>query len=149
MNNTIRKLKLLGQTELTLVEITGRRATRSLALVAIAVGLALLTILAVNAGAYFMLAERFSQATSAFLVAGGNAALAALALLAVKNSKPSREEQMARDIRDLARQEVSTDLEELEGVFSGGFGLGSGISLMAPIAEWAIGLLRKRRKGGK
>jgi hypothetical protein len=120
VNNTIRKLKLLGQTELTLVEITARRTVRSLAFAGLAVGLALLTILAVNGGAFF--------------------------LLAIKNTQPSREEVLARDIRDLARQELNTELDQMGSVFSKGGGLGAGLSIAGPIVEWAIGLLRKRRK---
>jgi hypothetical protein len=146
VNNTIRKLKLLGRTELTLVEITARRTVRSLAFAGLAVGLALLTILAVNGGAFFLLAERYSQATSAFLVAGGNAILALGILLAIKNTQPSREEVLARDIRDLARQELNTELDQMGSVFSKGAGLGAGLSIAGPIVEWAIGLLRKRRK---
>jgi len=166
MNETIMKLRILARAELTLARINLQRTANRAILYAIAIGLVLLAVVMVNVGAYQLLAETHSSAVAAFLVAAGNGLLAAVLLLAARLLQPGPEEQMVRDIREMALAEVTADVDEIKADFAkmgsdvnrirtafSSLGSGGGISMglinLAPVIATIIEAVKQRRKDRK
>jgi hypothetical protein len=148
MNDTIAKLRILARSELTLTRINARlMATRAIVF-AVAIGLLLLTVVMVNLGAYELLAETYGNAQSAFIIAAANGLLAGVLLLVGRQLKPGPEEQMVREIRELALSELTADANavkhdlqkvgsELENIRSGLSALSGGPAGIAGLAGLA------------
>ena len=160
MNETMIKLRILMHAEYTLARVNLRRLVNKSILVAIAIGLILLVVVMVNIGSYELLAESYGGAGAAFLVAGGNAVLAAVTILISRQLKPGAEEKMVEEIRELAMAELSADAEgirqnfasiakDVKGIQSGfsalGGGLGAGLTTLGPLVGLLVDMLKKRR----
>jgi len=161
MNETMIKLRILMHAEYTLARVNLRRLVNKTMLAAIAIGLVLLAVVMTNVGAYELLAESQGAAKGAFLVAAGNAFLAALVIFAVRQLKPGPEEEMVQEIRQLTLAELSADAEgirqsfasiakDVKGIQSGfsaiGGGLGAGLTSLGPLIGLLVETLKKRRK---
>ena len=157
------KLRILGRAEITLARINAQRTANRAKLYAIAIGLVLLAVVMVNVGAYQLLAEIYGNATAAFLVAVGNGVLAAVLVFAAAQFKPGPEEQMVREIREMALAELTADVDELKqeftqlgadvkrirsgfAAFTGGGGIGAGWASLAPVVTMLIDALKRRGK---
>ena len=166
MHELIMKLRILARAEITLARINARRVANRAILYAIAIGLVLLAVVMVNIGAYQLLAETVSNATAAFLVAAGNGVLAAFLLFAARPSQPGPEEQMVREIREMALTEVTADIDEMKADFAQlgtdvrrirtGFSLlgsgksfGIGLAGLVPVIATIIEAVKHRRKERK
>jgi hypothetical protein len=154
------KLRILMHAEYTLARVNLRRLVNKTILVAIAIGLILLVVVMVNVGAYELLAKSYGDAGAAFMVAGGNAVLAAVTILIGRQLKPGAEEKMVEEIRELALAELSADAEgvkqsfasiarDVKGIQSSfstiGGGLGAGLTSLGPLVGLAVDALKKRR----
>ncbi len=113
MRDTLLKLRILASAELNLARIASRRLASRATLLAIAVGLLLLAVVMVNVGAYHLLSQTQSESTAAFLVAAGDGLVAVLIVIVALRLQPGPEEQMARQIREMAFDELAADVEDL------------------------------------
>jgi len=165
MNATMLKLRIWARAETTLAKITARRTGQRFTAVAIAVGLALLTVGMLNLGTFELLAETYGRAKGAYYLAAGNGLLAVLLVLAAQRSKPGPEEEMVSEIREMALAELQADADEIKEEFnrltghvrriedavSGLTGSGSTLSKLTtvgPVVELAVQAL-KHRHGSK
>lgn len=165
MSETMLKLRIWARAESTLAKITARRTGQRITAMAIAVGLALLTVGMVNLGTFELLAETYGRAKGAYYLAAGNGLLAILLVLAAQRSKPGLDEQMVSEIREMALAELQADADEfkeefnrltghvrrIEDAVSGLTGSGSTLSkltTLGPVVELAVQAL-KHRHGGK
>ena len=71
-----------------------------------------------NFGVYEILAAARGGATAAFLVAAGNGLLAVLILVAGNAIRPGPEQQMVREIREMALAELASDAGKIQGEFA-------------------------------
>lgn len=163
MDETIMKLRILASAELKLAHLKAQRLVNRAILVAIALGLLLLTVVMVNLGAYQLLAETYSESVSAFLVAAGNAALAVLVVFVVRRIEAGPEEKLAQEIRDMAldevtadvgafKDEVGTDVKRLKKGFSilnKGSQIGAGLASVAPVISMIVEAIKQHRKDKK
>ena len=165
MNATMLKLRIWARAETTLAKITARRTGQRFTAVAIAVGLALLTVGMLNLGTFELLAETYGRAKGAYYLAAGNGLLAVLLVLAAQRSKPGPEEEMVSEIREMALAELQADADEIKEEFnrltghvrriedavSGLTGSGTTLSKLTtvgPVVELAVQAL-KHRHGSK
>jgi len=165
MSETMLKLRIWARAETTLAKITARRTGQRITAMAIAVGLALLTVGMVNLGTFELLAETYGRAKGAYYLAAGNGLLAILLVLVAQRSKPGLDEQMVSEIREMALTELQADADEfkeefnrltghvrrIEDAVSGLTGSGSTLSKLTtvgPVVELAVQAL-KHRHGGK
>ena len=161
MNETMIKLRILMHAEYTLARVNLRRLVNKTMLAAIGIGLVLLAVVMTNVGAYELLAESQGAAKGAFLVAAGNAFLAALVVFAARQLKPGPEEEMVQEIRQLTLAELSADAEgirqnfasiakDVKGIQTGfsaiGGGLGAGLTSFGPLIGLLVDTLKSRRK---
>jgi len=166
MQETLLKLRILASAEMNLARITFRRLANRAIFFAIAVGLMLLAVVMVNIGAYQLLTESYSPSDSAFLVATGNVVLAALLAFVGWRVQAGPEEQMAREIREMALEELTADVDELQQEFSKvgkdvkrirtgfsvltkGGSIGAGLASLAPLIATVIDSLKQRRREKK
>jgi len=162
MDETILKLKILVRAESTLLKASARRAAARARLFSIAIGLLMLTVIMVNVAAYEYLSASQGTAMAALIVGGVNGILAIIVIFLATRVKAGPEEDMVRDIRELAITELSSDVdgvkqeftrmgEDLDkiksgvssalGVFkSGGIGVGSA----GPVLGLITSMLKKR-----
>ena len=117
MHEMLLKLRILAAAELNLARIAARRLANRATLLAIAVGLLLLAVVMANIGAYHLLSRTQTPAMAAFLIAAGNAVLAVVALIIANRLEPGPEEEMARQIREMAFDELAADVEDLKDQF--------------------------------
>ena len=157
MDEFIIKLRILARSEVTLFKADANRRANQALLAAISIGCIFVALVFVNMGLFFMLTESEIDSRAAFILAGGNFGLALVPFLVRRNSKPSAEEAMVREIREMAAAEISRDLAELTdeiGAVSDGLKrFGSGISsfssgggvmdLLGPALPLVIDLLKK------
>ncbi len=161
MSETMIKLRILMHAEYTLARVNPRRLVNKAILAAIAIGLILLVVVMLNVGAYELLAKSYGDARAAFLVAGGNAVLAALIFFVGRQLKPGPEEKMVQEIRELVLSELSADAEDMKQSFASiardvkgiqssfsivGGGLGAGLTSLAPLIGLLVDMLKKRGK---
>jgi hypothetical protein len=144
MHETLMKLRILAAAELNLARIAARRLANRATLLAIAVGLLLLAVVMANIGAYHLLSRTQTPAMAAFLIAAGNAVLAIVALITANRLEPGPEEQMARQIREMACDELAADVDELKDQF-GKVGsdvkrIRTGFSFLAKSGSFSAGL---------
>lgn len=160
MDETLMKVRILARAEMTMARIHGQQMANRVKLYSIALGLLLLTVVMVNVGAYQFLSQTHGNTVAAFLVAAANGVLAMGVIFAGRQRPPGPEEEMVREIRDMALTELSADVDAVKQEFtqlgddvkrirSGFSGLTSGAGLgwgsLGPI----IGLLTDLLKGRK
>ena len=163
MDEMIKKLKILARAEIHLARIRSERAADRTKLYALAIGLVLLAVVMVNVGMYELLAETYGDAVAAFMVAGVNIVLAALLAFAARQLQPGPEEQVVREIRELALTELTADVDQLKqevaafsgdvkrirgglSAFTSGGGIGASWNSLAPVITMIIQALKQRGK---
>jgi hypothetical protein len=162
MNELIVKLRILARAEVTLFKADAQRRSNAAALTAISLGCILVALIFVNMGFFFTLTESEIDSKAAFILAAGNLALAVVPYLFRRQAKPGPEEEMVREIREMAADEVSKDIssitDEIASVgagikqlksgissFSGG-GMGGAMGALGPALPLVIDLLKKSKK---
>jgi hypothetical protein len=163
MNELIVKMRILARAEVTLFRADAQRRTNQAILAAISVGCIFVALIFVNMGAFFTLIESDIDSRAAFMLAGANLGLAIVPFLLRRQAKPGPEEQMVREIREMAADEVSKDIQsigdeiasvgagikQLKSGFSsfggGGGGMGSAMGALGPVLQLLIDLLKKSK----
>lgn len=113
------KLRILARAEMALFRIHGRRAAAQTAGLAVALVFALLALGMLNLAAYLALAEKVGPANGALIVAVVDGLLAAIVIALSRSAGPSAdEEKMAQDIRDMAYEELSSDVDAVRNEIS-------------------------------
>ncbi len=160
MNEIMVKLRILARAEMTLFKADAQRRSNKASLTAIGLGCVFVGLVFVNVGFFFMLTDSAIDSRAAFILAGGNFALAIVPFLLRRQSKPGPEEAMVREIREMAADEVVKDInsvtDEIAAVgagikqlklgissFSGG---GGAMGALGPVLPLVIDLLKKSRK---
>lgn len=166
MHEMLLKLRILAAAEINLARIAARRLANRATILAIAVGLLLLGVVMANIGAYHLLSRTQTPSMAAFLIAAGNAVLAILALVIANRLEPGPEEQMARQIREMAFDELAADVDELKDQFGKvgsdvkrirtGFSflarsgsLSAGLASIAPVISVVADAIKEHRKEKK
>jgi hypothetical protein len=115
MSDSTFKLQLLVRAELALTKIYARRSLFRAAAVAAALAFILLGLGMLNYAAYLGLLDKYTPGTAALLVASADAACAVVIIFIGRKLGPSdAEESMAKEIRDMAYNEVGKDVEEVK-----------------------------------
>ena len=161
MNELIVKLRILARAEVTLFKADAERRRNSAQLTAISIGCIFVGLVFVNAGLFFLLTDSAIDSRAAFILAGGNFALAAVPYLLRKQSKPGPSELMVREIRERAADEISKDVSAVtdeitavgdsikqfkSGISSFGGAGGGAMGALGPVLPLLIDLLKKSRK---
>lgn len=164
MDETLLKLRVLARAEMTLAKANARRMAARSRLYAIALGMVLLTVVMINIAAYEYLSTLKGEAIAALLVALANGALAVVVLFAASRIQAGPEEEMVKEIRELALSELSADAEGVKQSFaqisadverirsgfssvSGLFGSGhSGLGSLGPLLGMLTSMLKKKAK---
>ena len=164
MDETLLKLRVLTRAEMTLAKANARRMAARSRLYAIALGMVLLTVVMINIAAYEYLSTLKGEAIAALLVALANGVLAVLVIFAASRIQAGPEEEMVKEIRELALSELSADAEGVKQGFaqisadverirsgfssvSGLFGSGhSGLGSLGPLLGMLTSMLRKKAK---
>lgn len=151
------KLRILARAEMTLLKADAHRRTNRLLLHTLAIGCLLVALVFVNLAVFFLLTESEVNANAAFTLAGINLALAAIPFFMARSAKPGSEEQMVREIREMAAEEITRDLSRVSGEvqevvdaakqFRRGLtgGGGGALSAVGPLLPMLLDLLRKRK----
>ena len=115
MSDSTFKLQLLVRAELALTKIYARRSLFRAAAVAAALAFMLLGLGMLNYAAYLGLLDKYTPGVAALLVASADAACAVVIIIIGRKLGPSEaEESMAKEIRDMAYNEVGKDVEEVK-----------------------------------
>ena len=115
MSDSTFKLQLLVRAELALTKIYARRSLFRAAAVAAALAFILLGLGMLNYAAYLGLLDKYTPGVAALLVASADAACAVVIIFIGRKLGPSEaEESMAKEIRDMAYNEVGKDVEEVK-----------------------------------
>lgn len=115
MSDSTFKLQLLVRAELALTKIYARRSLFRAAAVAAALAFILLGLGMLNYAAYLGLLDKYTPGVAALLVASADAACAVVIIIIGRKLGPSEaEESMAKEIRDMAYNEVGKDVEEVK-----------------------------------
>lgn len=118
MDETLLKIRVLTRAEMMLAKANARRIAARSRLYAVALGMILLTVVMINIAAYEYLSTLKGDAVAALLVALANALLAVLVIFVASRIKPGREEEMVKEIRELALTELSADADGLKQNFA-------------------------------
>ncbi len=119
MTDPVLKLQILARAEMALARIHARRAANRGAYFAVALVLALLGLGMLTFAAYQALLIQYSPAIAALLVAVADLLLAVIVIVIAKRvGVHVEEEKMALEIRELAYNELSTDVEAAKAEFS-------------------------------
>jgi hypothetical protein len=162
MKEFVMKLRILLRAEMTLLKADAQRRANGYALMGLSIGCVLVALVFVNIGAFFYLTDSDIDSRAAFILAACNLGLAVVPLLLRRQGKPGPEEQMVREIREMALEEVTKDVdkivEEVAGVgaavnqvksgvsaFTGGGLVGGGLLALGPFLGMAINLLKKKK----
>ena len=154
-------LRILARAEMTLLRADANRRTNRLLLSVLSIGCVLVALVFVNLGAFFLLTDADGDARAAFILAGVNLAIGAIPFLVGRSSKPSAEEEMVREIREMAAAEISRDVKQVSdelgavsasvkqvqaGISGLGSGSGTAIAALGPLVPLLIDLLKKSKK---
>jgi hypothetical protein len=157
MNEFATKARILMRAEMTLFKADAQRRGNKVLLASMSIGCVFVALIFVNMGLFFNLTDADIDSRAAFILAGGNMALAILPLVFMRQSKPGPEELMVREIREMAATDLSKDVDAIaEQVAAVGSsinqvksGLSSfsagGLSAFGPGIGLAIDLLKKKR----
>jgi len=164
MDETLLKLRVLTRAEMTLAKANARRIAARSRLYVIALGMILLTVVMVNMAAYEYLSTLKGDVVAALLVALANAILAVIVIFVASRIKPGPEEEMVKEIRELALTELSADADGIKQAFSqissdierirSGFSSVSGVlgsahssmGSLGPLLSMLTGMLKNNRK---
>ena len=159
MNELTVKLRILARAEVALFKADAQRRANMALLAAISIGCVFVALVFVNVGAFFALTNSDIDSRAAFILAGANLALAVIPFLLRRQAKPGPEEQMVREIREMAADEISKDINavtnEVAALGSGikqlrtgvsSLGSGSAMGAIGPLLPLLIDLLKKGRK---
>ena len=145
MNELIVKLRILARAEVTLFKADAQRRANMALLAAISIGCVFVALVFVNVGAFFALTDADIDSRAAFILAGVNLGLAVIPFLMRRQSKPGPEEQMVREIREMAADEISKDIsavtDEIASVVSGIKQLKAGVSSFSSGGGGALGAI--------
>jgi len=151
MSDSAFKLQLLVRAELALTKIYARRSLFRAAAVAAALAFLLLGLGMLNYAAYLGLLDRYTPGVAALLVASADAACAVVIMLIGRRLGPSEsEENMAKEIRDMAYREVGKDVEEvklrIDQLANEVKSIRTGVSTAMGAIRFFVGLLSKSAK---
>ena len=161
MNELIVKLRILARAEVTLFKADAQRKADMALLAAISIGCVFVALIFLNLAAFFALTESDINSRAAFILTGANLVVAVIPFLLRRRSKPSPEEQMVREIREMAVEQISNDITAVgddiasvgsgikqlkAGVSSFGSGGAGALGAIGPLLPLVIDLL-KRGKG--
>lgn len=164
MNETLLKIRILTRAEMTLAKANARRIAARSRLYTIALGILLIAVVMINIAAYKYLSTQMSEAMAALVIAIVNAICAVLFMAAASRIKPGPEEEMVKEIRELALSElsadaevvkqsfaqVSTDIERIRSGFSSVSGIlgstHSGLGSLGPVLGMLTSMLKKKRE---
>jgi hypothetical protein len=162
MDETLLKLRVLTRAEMTLAKANARRIGVRSRLYAIALGMVLLTVVMLNIAAFEYLSTQMSDAMAAVTMAIVNAILAMLLIFVATRIQPGPEEEMVKEIRDLALTElsadadgirrrftqISSDVERIRSGFSSVSGIfgssGSSLGSLGPLLGMLTSMLKKK-----
>jgi len=115
MSDSAFKLQLLVRAELALTKIYARRTMSRAVFIAVALVFILMALGMLNYAAYLSLLDKYTPGIAALLVASADVACAVVIVIIGRKAGPSEsEENMAKEIRDMAYEEVSKDVEEVK-----------------------------------
>jgi len=151
MSDSAFKLQLLVRAELALTKIYARRSLFAATSVAVALVFVLMGLGMLNYAAYLGLLDRYTPGMAALLVAAGDAVCAVvIVVLGSKAGASAAEEKMAKQIRDMAYEEVGKDVEEvklrIEQLTDEVKTISSGVSTAMGTLRFFLGLLTKAVK---
>jgi hypothetical protein len=151
MSDSTFKLQLLVRAELALTKIYARRSLFRAAAVAAALAFILLGLGMLNYAAYLSLLDHNTPGIAALLVASADAACAFVIILIGRKLGPSdAEEAMAKEIRDMAYNEVGKDVEEvkqrIDQLATEVKSIRAGVSTAMGTIRFFVGLLSKSAK---
>ena len=145
MNELIVKLRILARAEVTLFKADAQRRSDRALLAAISIGCVFVALIFVNMAAFFALTESDINSRAALILAGVNLGVAVIPFLMRQQSKPGSEEQMVREIREMAAAEISKDIsavgDEIASVGSGIKQLRAGVSSFSSGRGGALGAI--------
>lgn len=163
MDETLLKLRVLTRAEMTLAKANARRIAARSRLFAIALGIVLITVVMLNIAAFEYFSTQMTDAMAALTLAIANAVLAVVIIVVATRIQPGPEEEMVREIREMALTElsadadgikqnfaqISSDLERIRSGFSSVSGMfgssGGGFGSLGPL----LGMLTSMLKKGK
>ena len=150
MKETMFKLRLLLRSETALTQVKAEKLMVSMIILACALVFGLLTLSALNFALFVFLSESHSMVVSALLVALFNALIAvALVIYSGSVMKEGRDEKIATEMRDLAYQELSADVESIKEdinmIRSGLAGVSGTFSTVAPLLGIALKSVTKTK----
>ena len=115
MSDSAFKLQLLVRAELALTKIYARRSVLRAAFMAVALVFILMALGMLNYAVYLSLLDKYTPGIAALLVASADVACAVVIAIIGRKAGPSEsEENMAKEIRDMAYDEVSKDVEDVK-----------------------------------
>ena len=151
----MQKLRILARAEVALARIKMQRTGFQVALFAVAALFLFSSLVLLNLAGYHALVPRFGAAMAALLVAATNLILAGIAaVIAVKARPGNTEEKTARELRDMASEEIKKDIDEvrdeIQRVSDEIAGVRAGISSLREVPDSVrsvLGLAKSVRKG--
>ena len=151
MSDSAFKLQLLVRAELALTKIYARRTMSRAAFIAVALVFILMALGMLNYAAYLSLLDKYTPGIAALLVASADVACAVVIVIIGRKAGPSEsEENMAKEIRDMAYEEVSKDVEEvklrIEQLTDEVKNIRAGVSTAVGTIRFFAGLLSKTAK---
>lgn len=162
MDETLLKLRVLTRAEVTLAKANARRIAARSRLYVIALGMVLITVVMLNFAAFEYISTQMSNAMAALTIAIVNGVLATLLLYMATRIRPGPEEEMVREIRELALTElsadadgikrnfaqISSDVERIRSGFSSVSSIfgstGNGLGSLGPLLGMLTSMLRKK-----
>jgi hypothetical protein len=114
MTDPVMKLQILTRAEMTLAQIRVQRALRRAAFFAVAMVFGLLGLGGLDYAIFYAINKTQGPAVAALAVSLMNIAVAVVMLIvADRSSTGMGEEKLAKEIRDIAHQELSRDVEQV------------------------------------
>jgi len=151
MSDSAFKLQLLVRAELALTKIYARRSIIRATFVGVALAFVMMALGMLNYAAYLGLLDKYTPGTAALLVAAVDVACAVVIVIIGRKAGPSEaEENMAQEIRDMAYEEVSKDVEDvklkIEQLTDEVKNISAGVSTAIGTIRFFAGLLSKAVK---
>ena len=117
MGSTMRKVRVLANTELLLLKIQLRTLLQQALLSLAGLLLAVVAAAMVDVALYLFLAEHMHGYAAALIVAALNAILAIGLLVAASKTQPGAETAIVEDVRDLASEQIEADIDAVRRDF--------------------------------
>ena len=148
MSDSAFKLQLLVRAELALIKIYARRTMVRATAIAVALVFVLMGLAMLNFAGYLALKESYTPNMAAFLVGLGDVVCAViLVIVSGKLGASGAEEKMAKQIRDMAYNEVGRDVEavklRVEQLSDEVKSISTGVSSAMGTLRFFLGLLGK------